>query len=158
MKANSSGGCPMTTGVQVWEVGSGGSTLLWEGFDPQGVGFYTSGRYLWSIVRGTATILLFDVENRSEIGELRALGPVEYACQSTNGTLFVACELRFPTVYKGAGELWDLKDRTRLATLEYPAAFTSDTTCAFNPDGSTLACSGWDGSGGRVFVWDVVSR
>jgi len=72
MKANSSGGCPMTTGVQVWEVGSGGSTLLWEGFDPQGVGFYTSGRYLWSIVRGTATILLFDVENRSEIGELRA--------------------------------------------------------------------------------------
>jgi len=147
-----------TTGVQVWEVDSGGSTLLWEGFDPQGVGFYANGRYLWSIMSETAAVLLFDIENPSEIGELRTLGPVEHACQSTTGNLFVACELRFGTAFKGAGELWDLEDRTRLATLECPARFTADISCAFSPDGRKLACSGWDGNGGRVFVWDVTSE
>ncbi|WP_037359462.1 protein kinase family protein [Amycolatopsis orientalis] len=102
------------------------------------------------------TAQTWDPRTGQEIGAPLVLDDIDFdstwATLSPDGTIAVV-----PMASPRRLELWRVADRTRVGSIETPAAFRGSQ---FSPDGHTLAVYQWDGHSAhtsQVALWDAAS-
>lgn len=150
-----SGGADNT--VRLWDIASASpGTVLPERAQPvRAVVFSPDGAWLAS-AGDDAVIQLWEVGPGTQIA-LESPGPVTALAFSPDGTLLASAGRALDGSGDSAVRLWDVATRTLIATLDtYDAAPDAAVTrLAFNADGTLLAESVTQGSGGIIRIFGV---